>query len=158
LIVCVDCGRDVGSDNPRKLRCAPCKRVRTRELDRALYAKQREARRAQRKRWHSTSPAGRMLSHAKARAREQGWECTITLADIQIPETCPVLAIPLVSGDKKMHGASPSLDRIDPERGYTPANVWVISNRANRIKNDSTPAELRTIADAVDREQARRRK
>lgn len=43
-----------------------------------------------------------------------------------------------------------SLDRIDSSKGYIKGNVWVISLRANRIKNDSTPDELRLIADKVD--------
>mgnify|MGYP007075817688 CR=1 FL=1 len=43
-----------------------------------------------------------------------------------------------------------SLDRIDSSKGYIKGNVWVISLRANRIKNDSTPQELRLIADKVE--------
>ena len=31
-----------------------------------------------------------------------------------------------------------------------PGNVWVISARANAIKNDATPTELRRVADAVE--------
>jgi hypothetical protein len=42
-----------------------------------------------------------------------------------------------------------SIDRIDPSKGYTPDNVWLISQRANRIKNDATPEELKLIAEAV---------
>jgi hypothetical protein len=43
-----------------------------------------------------------------------------------------------------------SLDRIDSSKGYVKGNIWVISLRANRIKNDSTPQELRLIADKVE--------
>lgn len=43
-----------------------------------------------------------------------------------------------------------SLDRIDSSRGYVKGNIWVISLRANRIKNDSTVEELRLIADKVE--------
>lgn len=43
-----------------------------------------------------------------------------------------------------------SLDRIDSSRGYVKGNIWVISLRANRIKNDSTVEELRLIAGKVE--------
>lgn len=43
-----------------------------------------------------------------------------------------------------------SLDRIDPNKGYIKGNIWVISLRANRIKNDATVSELRMIADAIE--------
>ena len=43
-----------------------------------------------------------------------------------------------------------SLDRIDSSRGYVKGNIWAISLRANRIKNDSTVEELRLIADKVE--------
>ena len=42
-----------------------------------------------------------------------------------------------------------SIDRIDSTKGYEKGNVWVISGRANRIKNDATPEELMRIATLV---------
>lgn len=44
---------------------------------------------------------------------------------------------------------SPTLDRIVPDKGYVRENVWVISGRANRIKNDATIEELELIAEAL---------
>jgi len=40
---------------------------------------------------------------------------------------------------------SPSLDRLVGDLGYVPMNVVVISYRANRMKNDSTLAELEQL-------------
>jgi hypothetical protein len=45
---------------------------------------------------------------------------------------------------------SPSLDKINPELGYVPGNVAIISYRANRIKNNGTAEEHRLIADWMD--------
>ncbi len=42
--------------------------------------------------------------------------------------------------------SKPTLDRIDPRKGYIPGNVVVISYRANVIKGDGLPAEHRAIA------------
>ena len=38
-----------------------------------------------------------------------------------------------------------SLDRIDSTKGYTIENLMVISNRANRIKNNASNEELEKI-------------
>ncbi len=66
-----------------------------------------------------------------------------------IPDVCPILGIPLDFGpclDSKRRENAPSLDQIKPGKGYELDNVQVISWRANRIKNDSTPEELMKIA------------
>lgn len=39
----------------------------------------------------------------------------------------------------------PSLDRINPDRGYVPGNVQVISFRANTLKNNATREELAKV-------------
>ena len=86
----------------------------------------------------------RMVNAARARAKKRGEPFTITVADVpDVPELCPLLGIPLAP---KSGGNSPSLDRIDPTAGYTPGNVWVVSTRANLIKQDATPQELMRIA------------
>ena len=46
---------------------------------------------------------------------------------------------------------SPSLDRIVPELGYIPSNVVVISYKANAIKRNATPQEIRRVADFYER-------
>jgi hypothetical protein len=89
-------------------------------------------------------PEYRMLRCAQKRARERNIEFNITVEDISIPEYCPLLNIklsPMGTGD----GFAPSLDRINPKLGYIKKNVWVISHRANQIKNDATIEELEKI-------------
>lgn len=87
-----------------------------------------------------------LLHGARARARKFGLECTITLDDVHIPLTCPVLGIPLKRVGGKPVDTSPSIDRIDAARGYTPDNIAVISNRANRVKAHGTAEEHEQIA------------
>lgn len=91
-----------------------------------------------------------MLSGAKKRAQRDGLPFDITLADLTIPERCPVLGIKLVSSRGRPSDASPSLDKIRPERGYVRGNIAIISNRANRLKMNATAAELRMIADWME--------
>lgn len=87
-----------------------------------------------------------ILAQAKSRAKRLGLSFDIDIDDINIPEVCPVLKIPIkknvVSG---WHDNSPSLDRIDNCKGYTKGNVRVISNRANRLKCDATLNELEAL-------------
>lgn len=87
---------------------------------------------------------GRMLREARKRAQARGLEFSLTPDDVPVPSHCPVLGIPLSTDDGDWN-TSPSLDRIDPKKGYTPDNVRVISFRANRIKCDATVAEIEAI-------------
>jgi len=92
----------------------------------------------------------RMLCSAKARAKKAKLPFDLKLEDVVIPEVCPLLGIPIVEGHMKGKQGpspnSPSLDRIRPELGYVKGNLWVISHRANIIKQDATPDELELIA------------
>ena len=45
---------------------------------------------------------------------------------------------------------SPSMDRIDSEKGYTLENTAILCWRCNKHKQDSTANELRMIADFID--------
>jgi hypothetical protein len=82
---------------------------------------------------------------ARDRAARYDREFDIEVSDIVVPEACPLLGIPIARGDGKQRDSSPSLDRIDSTRGYTPDNIWVISYKANRMKTNATFAELATM-------------
>lgn len=89
------------------------------------------------------------LAVARCRAEIKGLEFNISVEDLEWPEICPLLDIPLNYFADKNGPDSPSLDRKDSSEGYTKENTWVISNKANRIKNDATPEELRKIAERL---------
>ncbi len=107
-----------------------------------------EAVRTRKKQRHLENPEKTMLRNAKARSKKAGLAFDIELEDIKRPTHCPLLGFPLVVGGG--HN-SPSLDRIDSAGGYTRDNIWVISDRANRIKRDATLAELEMIVDGLRR-------
>jgi hypothetical protein len=97
-----------------------------------------------------------MVSKAKARALKKNLPFDIDLAYIRsiVPSHCPVFNLPLEWSLRRGLGPvslpnSPSLDRIDPSKGYVKGNVWIISNRANAIKNDASHEELKLVAKAV---------
>jgi hypothetical protein len=111
--------------------------------------KAKEIARKNRAKYRIEYPERFMVSGAKQRAKQRNLEFCLAPEDISIPDTCPLLGIKLERSSGKMSPSSPSLDRIDPRRGYTKDNVWVISQRANVIKNDATPSELIQIAEVL---------
>lgn len=85
-----------------------------------------------------------MVTAARKRARAKGLPFNITAEDVVIPERCPVLGTKLtLAGGKR--DTSPSLDRIEPKKGYRKGNVRVISFRANTLKSNATVEELEAV-------------
>jgi hypothetical protein len=97
-----------------------------------------------------------MVAKARSRARTKHLKFNINSEYVRslVVTHCPILGIPLewsrCRGNGKLSVAgSPSLDRIDPTKGYVKGNVWIISHRANRIKSDATHEELKLVTKAV---------
>lgn len=102
-----------------------------------------------RRRSSGNHPEWRMYSQAKRRAAERGLDFNIELSDIIIPPVCPLLGVPFITGTKGNYEFTPSLDRIDPTKGYVKGNVWVITKKANSMKNSATKEELLTFVKNV---------
>lgn len=140
-----------------ELRCVECRRAAERaryaEGDRELQKKQRrdwyeankDAQKARSKKWRLDNHVKTLVLSAKGRAKQFGVPFDLAADDITIPETCPVLGIPIYRGKGMKHAGSPSLDRMVPALGYVRGNVQVISFRANVIKSDATAAELEKV-------------
>ncbi|MFA5142511.1 MAG: hypothetical protein WC471_06100 [Candidatus Woesearchaeota archaeon] len=91
------------------------------------------------------------FNHALTRKGLPKSQRTEILATFVVPDNCPMLGIQLNYDGTGGEGwsredNSPSIDRINSTLGYTKENIQIISWRANRIKNDSTPEELMMIA------------
>ena len=163
-------GHDAGCDPDGH--CSECRRIRLRkqyadniERERArgrARSKSPEVRAAIRERWareptrfrmyglksRIKNPQKTMLRAAQYRAKIGEFPCTISETDIVIPERCPLLGIKLTCAKGKggVKDSSPSLDKIIPELGYVPGNVWVISHKANSMKRNATLAEFVLMA------------
>jgi len=116
-----------------------CKVCRTKENKRLCHDRY--------KRWKQKNPRQAILSSCRSSAKKKGIEFTLTLEDIQIPEECPVLGIPIIADNKPRTDNSPSVDRIDNSKGYVSENIVVVSWRANTLKKDASLEELQKIAD-----------
>jgi hypothetical protein len=134
--MCVACN----TDKARRLRKNPALRQR---INRA------------KNRFTRNNTASILLTLCKRRARDVGVPFDICRADIVIPSVCPVLGIPISVGDGKIHQGSPTLDRIIQELGYVRGNVAVISHRANLLKNNAEPDELKKVIAWLEKMRAR---
>jgi hypothetical protein len=96
-------------------------------------------------------PARYLAWCARHRAKRDNVEFSITEQDIRMPTKCPILGIPLFMGGRH-NPNSPSLDRINNERGYVKGNINVISYRANALKSDATVDELKRFSKWIVRQ------
>lgn len=89
-----------------------------------------------------------LCSSIRSRAKRNEIEFDLTPEDIQIPDVCPVLGIPIdidTQGHGKTLDNAPSVDRIDPNKGYTKDNIIVVSWRANNLKANGTIEEFEKL-------------
>lgn len=82
-----------------------------------------------------------LFQRTKSRAKKRRLDFNIVISDIVIPRVCPILNMPLV----KCTPYAPSIDRINPNKGYIKGNIRIISNRANMLKNNGTIEEFELI-------------
>lgn len=135
------------ADGIRQFRAQP--KIKAREAMRQReYRKQHpEHVRARATRQYHSDPTRKLIMLARQRANKRGQDFGIDESDVVIPATCPVLGLPIVFGPGiPLHDNTPTIDRIRNEQGYVKGNVIVVSWRANRLKSNSTPKELRAIA------------
>lgn len=137
--------------------------ARQKERGAHFHALNRERRnadaRAQYSRVSREAPETLVLYRLRARAKSLGIPFALELADIVIPERCPVLGIPLRfrrDGKRGPLPDSPSVDRIIPRLGYVRGNIRVMSNRANTLINNASIGELRLVVAFLERERDRR--
>lgn len=143
------CKRGHAAKRNARGQCPECVKV----WDAAFKARSPDYHESYLKKYRAREAEKYMLWAARERARKNGLACTITVDDIVSPEFCPLLGIKLERGaGVGGHGPrSPSLDRIRPDLGYVPGNVWVISHRANTLKNDASLTELETLVENLRR-------
>jgi hypothetical protein len=90
-----------------------------------------------------------LLNASKQRAKLKDREHSITLDDIKelypVDGKCPVFGFDLEFNTAGFRETSPSIDRIDSDRGYTKDNIQIISWKANRLKAYATVEDLEIL-------------
>lgn len=86
---------------------------------------------------------------ARKRGTPMGFNSVASLAayvQAIAPKKCPVFNRRFEDRTTGFHPWAPSIDKKDPRKGYVPGNIQVISMKANAMKRDATPRELRAFA------------
>ncbi len=88
------------------------------------------------------------LGHIRERVKKKGLKLSVD-ADYLISiypkdSLCPILGVKMEWGGQRAN--SPSLDRIVPEKGYVKGNVMWLCDKANTMKSNANPEELKTFA------------
>ena len=101
--------------------------------------------------WQREHPVEKRLNKIRSTCRKTGLPFNITIDDLLPGTSCPIFGTALNWNTSRGADDCAQVDRVVPSLGYVKGNVRVISARANRIKDNATAAELRLIADYIDR-------
>jgi hypothetical protein len=154
--------------NGLRTKCKSCDKVRfrrfnaTTQYSAARYRRrceadpawQRKALQAYRERDPKRYWAWFAAARARWRAKKYGLTYDLTPAYLLsiAPDDCPALGVRLAYPDGSRRGdqknllpTAPSLDRIQPSKGYVIGNVQVISILANAIKTNATADQVLAV-------------
>ncbi len=126
-----------------------------RERTRRWSAENPESSRKATRRWNAQNPARKLLNQCRNSAKARGRECTITVEMIEgmlAPMTCSATGLPLTwehGGDSARNPWAPSIDRIDPTKGYVDSNVRVVCVLYNLARNNFPDEAVMTMARAL---------
>ena len=165
--VCKQCNKELTDENWYKSLqksysyvCKTCHTERTKQWEEANPERVKELQKKSKKKRYSPDnsreyyhkrPEIGLWSRAKKRAEQKGIPFNIEVSDINIPDVCPLTGAKIETGRVSSKPSSPSLDKINPSKGYVKGNVWVISHLANTVKSNLTLKELQTILTNLER-------
>jgi hypothetical protein len=134
--------------------CYAAYRESKREQARIYMSKLRETRKDElnakkREFWNKQDFRKKLICQVRARAKTRGFDFDLEINDIPYTEICPLLGCKLIPGTQHDYEYTHSLDRIDPTKGYIKGNVWVMSKKANSMKNNASKEELILFAENV---------
>jgi hypothetical protein len=100
--------------------------------------------------WVRENQEARLYQSCRNNSIKRNLEFSISQEDIIIPEVCPILDVKLtnISGQGRVK-TNASIDRMDNSKGYTKDNILVVSDLANRMKQNATTEELLAFAKGI---------
>ena len=93
--------------------------------------KEQERRRRNHQSYRTSNPSKYMLTRIRNSARDRGLDFNLELEDLVVPEVCPILGLPF---DYDSPHYTPSVDRLDNNKGYIKGNIVIMTTLANRMK------------------------
>jgi hypothetical protein len=98
------------------------------------------------------NPVAYLIPQIKYRCKQKGMDFDLSIEDLEIPEVCPILEIPLFQSVGKRTDNSYSIDRVDNSLGYVKGNCRIISMAANVRKGDLTIMQVEKLLAYMKRE------
>lgn len=95
------------------------------------------------------NPRGKICSNASNNAKKNGCKFDLISEDIKLVKMCPILEIPLKYDNNEALDNSASIDKINPNLGYTKDNIQIISLLANKMKSNASPEQLILFAKKI---------
>lgn len=95
-----------------------------------------------------------LTTRAKGLAKKNNYAFDLTVGDLEAlwesqGGQCAWFNVPLLPTAVRRHPQKPSLDRIDPEKGYVKGNVVLACNAANMGRNITGAGEFAVFLDLV---------
>lgn len=143
--ICKECAINIGKISRKNPEYKRKKRLRDKER-RLMDPLYRERTNKQQRESSRRNHIRVMLNNAKKRALKLNIEFNLTKEDIIIPDKCPLLEIPFIVGTKENYLYTPTIDRIDTNKGYVKENIRIITMLANSMKNSATFDQLLTFS------------
>jgi hypothetical protein len=92
----------------------------------------------------------RLYYSCRSNAKRKGVLFDLEMKDIIIPEKCIYLGCTLTNTSEQGRvWTNASVDRINSTKGYTKDNIQIISDLANRMKQNATESQLVLFAEGV---------
>lgn len=102
--------------------------------------------------WHTANRENNLVTQARYRAKKKGIAFNLAPEDLQgRVKFCERTGIALTRniGRRGPGPFSPTLDRIDPSKGYTKENIQIVCNGYNSLKGSGTSEDALLIAQKV---------
>lgn len=155
LITCKVCAiekscedfRTYGSRRKFRTTCKDCQNQQERLRKIRLDTRTAE----QRKNWRHNNRASALVSSARVRARDKGLTFDLDVTQIQYRIDLCRCELTGIKFDLEGGWNSPSLDRINPDLGYTMDNVRIVLTALNVMMNRWGPDKVIEIADSMRR-------
>jgi hypothetical protein len=115
----------------------------------------REGKRRQRKNFKAKNPHLNLIKGARQRAKDKGLPYDLNKYYKELRErfeqgVCEVSGLPIKKTPGQVTWDTPSIDRIEPEKGYVYSNVRIVAYAVNVALNDWGLEQFIEIARAVD--------
>lgn len=88
------------------------------------------------------TPRCRLRNAARTRSKRKGQNFNLIDEDVKLVRICPILNKPINYYNNVCSLDSPSLDRIDNDKGYFKDNIQIISMMSNNMKASASPETI----------------